>query len=260
MANIVPVKKDKHQKLKLAEKRTLSHINNHHIVPISIGEYVQASASFPIVFVKDPGTEQYRSVVMLGLEASENLFYRDEKWQGLYMPQSLTVSPFTLGIDPEVETIEPTLTTCIDLDSPLVGEDKELPLYDDEGNESELYNAVKQSLARIYENEKMTDRFIKELKANDLILELELRIQTSQGQTKKLVGIYTINDKKLATLDDETVLDYHKRGLFMPIHAMLSSLAQVNRLFQIRNEFTEQKLTSVQIAPAQQEALEAANA
>ena len=55
------------------------------------------------------------------------------------------------------------------------------------------------------------------------------------------------------------MLDYHKRGLFVPIHAMLNSLNQVNRLFQIRNEHTEQKLTGVQITPAQKEKAEAAN-
>jgi len=255
MANVVAIKKDQHQNLKLAEKRTLSHIENQHIAPISAGEYAKASSNFPVVFVKEPDATRYRSVVMLGLEAGENLFYRDAKWQGLYMPQSLTVSPFSIGLDPEIEN---TLTTCIDIDSPLVGEDKELPLYDDEGSETEMYKSVQQSLGRIYDNEVMTDKFINELVAKELLFELELRLQDSQGQTKKLVGIYTINEKKLSSLDDETVLDFHKRGLFIPIHAMLSSLSQVNRLCKMRNEYTEQKLTNVQIAPAQKEKSEAA--
>jgi hypothetical protein len=248
MANVVAIKKAKHQALKLAEKRTLSHIDNQHIAPISAFEYAQASTAFPVVFVKDPDSSRYRSVVMLGLEASENLYYRDNKWQGLYMPISLTVSPFSIGLDPDVEN---TLTTCINMDSPLVGEDKELPLYDDEGNETEMYKGIQKSLARLYDNEVMTERFITELLANDLLQELELRIQTSQGQAKKLVGIYTINEEKLSKLDDAIVLDFHKRGLFIPIHAMLSSLNQVNRLFQMRNEYSDQKLASVKITPVE---------
>ena len=43
MANVVAIKKDKHQALKLAEKRTLSHIENQHIAPISALEYAHAS-------------------------------------------------------------------------------------------------------------------------------------------------------------------------------------------------------------------------
>jgi hypothetical protein len=52
MANFVPVRKELHQTLKLASKRDLAHLEGQHIVPVTAAEFAQASASFPIVFLK----------------------------------------------------------------------------------------------------------------------------------------------------------------------------------------------------------------
>jgi len=250
MANFVPVRKEQHQNLKLATQRDLSHIANQHIVPVTASEYAQASASFPLVLVKNPDSPRYRSVAMLGLESEENLYYQAGKWSGLSVPQSIGMVPFALGLDPEKEN---TLTACIDVDSEFVGEDKELALFDAEGKDTEVLTNVQNSLGRLYENEKMTENFIKELEANDLLQELELTINFASGEQKKLVGIFTINEDKIKALADDKVLDFHKRGLFVPIYAMLGSLGQVNRLVQLRNLSSEQKISGVQITPLAKE-------
>jgi len=246
MANFVPVRKEQHQNLKLAQSRDLKHVAGQHIIPVTAAEYAQSSATFPIVLVKNPDSERFRSVAMLGLETGENLFFQDEKWSALSLPQSITMVPFSLGLDPEKEN---TLTACIDLDSAFVGEDKELALYEEDGKESEVLTNVQQSLGRLYDNERMTENFIKELQENDLLQELELTIALSTGEKKKLVGVFNINEEKVKSLSDEKVIDFHKRGLFVPIYSMLSSLSQVNRLVQLRNAISETKVTGVQISP-----------
>ena len=247
MANFVAIKAEKHQNLKVSQKRNLAHVANQHIITITAAEYAQASASFPVVFVKNPESPRYRSVSMLGLEAGENLFYNDEKWSGLSLPQSVGMAPFALGLDPEKEN---TLTACIDMDSALVGEDKDLAIFEKDGKETELLTNVQNSLGRLYENEKMTENFIKELEESDLLQELELNINFANGEKKKLTGIFTVSEDKVKALADDKVLDFHKRGLFVPIYAMLGSLGQINRLVQLRN------LTGkIQISPlAKQEA------
>ena len=254
MANIVPVKQEQHQKLKLATTRNLSYVKGQHIIPVFATEYAQSSASFPIVFVKNPGSERFRSVAMLGLEAGENLFLEDEQWTALSVPQSIAMVPFSLGLDPDKEN---TLTACIDLDSPFVGEDKDLALFEEDGKESEVLTSVQQALGRLFDSEKMTENFIKELQDNDLIQELELNVALSSGEKKKLVGIFTVNEEKVKALSDDKVLDFHKRGLFVPIYSMLGSLTQINNLVQLRNKLSDNKVSGVQIAPI---AKEAANA
>jgi len=244
MANIVPVKKDQHQNIKIASKRDLAHVANQHIAPISAREYPQAATSYPIVLVKDPASSRYRSVVMLGLEANENLYYSKEKWDAIYVPQSISLVPFSLGLDPEKEK---TLTTCIDLDNDFVGEDKENALFDAEGNDTDFFKGIQESLGVLYDNEVMTEKFVQELVENDLLLELELNINFSNNENKKLVGLFGIDEKKLQTLSDEKVLDFNKRGLFIPIYAMLGSIGQINRLAQLRNQSdTEIKVNGIQ--------------
>jgi hypothetical protein len=118
---------------------------------------------------------------------------------------------------------------------------------------------LQQALGRLYDNERMTEKFIKELQDNDLLQELELNIALSTGEKKKLVGIYSINEEKVKELADDKVLDFHKRGLFVPIYSMLGSLSQMNRLAQIRNSVSDIKVTGVQIVPVAAPAEEAAN-
>jgi hypothetical protein len=246
MANFVAIKKEKHQNLKVSQKRNLAHVANQHIITITAAEYAQASASFPIVLVKNPDSPRYRSVAMLGLEAGENLYIQDEKWSGLTVPQSIGMAPFALGLDPDKEN---TLTACVDVDSEFVGEDKDLALFEAEGKESELLTNVQNSLGRLYESEKMTENFIKELEENDLLQELELKIDLSTGEKKKLTGLFTINEDKIKSLADDKVLDFHKRGLFVPIYAMLGSLGQINRLVQLRNLTGKDQIANIQITP-----------
>jgi hypothetical protein len=250
MANFVPVRKEQHQNLKLAGKRDLAHIAGQHIVTITAAEYAQASSSFPVVLVKNPDSPRYRSVAMLGLESGENLYYQDTKWSGLALPQSAGMAPFALGLDPDKEN---TLTACVDLDSAFVGEDQELALFEADGKESELLSNVQNSLGRLYENEKMTENFIKELEENDLLQELELNVDLATGEKKKLTGLFTVNEEKVKSLADDKVLDFHKRGLFVPIYAMLGSLGQVNRLVQLRNLSEGAKIAGIQIAPVVKE-------
>jgi hypothetical protein len=252
MANVVPVRKDLHQKIKIANNRGLEHITNQHIAPITATEYAKAATNFPIFLVKQPEGTRYRSVVMLGLESGENLFYKNAVWEGTYLPQGIAMMPFGLGIDPDKEK---TLTTFIDLDSQYVGEDKENALFDAEGNDTEFYTNVQNSLGRLFDNEKMTEKFMDELVANDLLQELELHINFSTGGNKKLVGLFGIDEKKLQDLSDDKVLDFHKRGLFVPIHSMLSSVGQVNRLAKLRNlANNDQKVVGIQIQLAKETA------
>jgi len=252
MANIVPVKKEQHQALKVSGKRDLSHVAQQHIVPVTAREYAQSATSYPIVFVKDPDAERFRSVIMLGFDASENLYYHEDSWNALYVPQSIGMVPFALGLDPEKDK---TLTTCIDIDSPFVGEDKDQALYDESGKETEFFNQIQDNLGQLYENEIASEQFIQEILDENLMQELALNITYADGEQKKLVGLFTIDEHKMQTLSDEKVLDFYKRGMFIPMHAMLGSLGQINRLIQMRNDSTNpQKIVNVQIQAITDEA------
>lgn len=252
MTNIVAIKKEQHQNIKVAAQRDLRQFADQHIAPVTVREFAQAATSYPIVFVKEPESNQFRTVAMLGLEAGENLYLNEEKWQAIYVPQAFSLVPFSLGLDPDKEK---TLTSCVDLDSPFVGEDKEHALFDAEGNETDFFKNIHDQLGRLYENELTNQKFMQVLVENDLIQELELVVTFADGQSKKLVGIYGINEKNLQNLSDDKVLEFNKAGTFMPIHAMLTSAGQVNRLAQLRNTSDNpQKIANIQYSVKTEEA------
>ena len=128
MAKLEPITKEQHQNLKVAAQRSLKHIAGQHIVPITAPEFAQGATSYPVFIVKDPESNRFRSVAMLGLETGENLFLKGDTWSAIYAPQSVGMVPFALGLDPEKEK---TLTACVDVESEYVGEDKDLPLFDE---------------------------------------------------------------------------------------------------------------------------------
>lgn len=253
MTNIVAINKEQHKNLKVTSGRDFEHVAKQHIVPISAREFASASTSYPVVFIKDNTGDSYRAVCMFGLEDGENLFFSEGKINAVHIPSSIAQIPFALGLDPEKEN---TLTACVDTDSKYISETEGVALFNEDGSESELLTNVRNSLGRLYESEVGTEQFIKLLKEHDLIHELEFQIAHSDESRRRVNGIFTINEEKLQKLSDETVLDFHKRGLYIPIYAMLASLGQVNRLIQLRNEVNDVKIAGINIAPvsAQQEA------
>lgn len=83
---------------------------------------------------------------------------------------------------------------------------------------------------------------------------MELSVQLSTNDKKRLVGLYSVDEKKLQALSDDKVLDFHKRGLFVPMHAMLSSLSQINRLAQLRNlSDSTEKVQGIRFSPISEE-------
>ena len=129
-------------------------------------------------------------------------------------------------------------------------QEKESLVSDKTRLETEYKNTEVKLAENKGELEKLNEKFIKELADNDLLLELEVRISFASGETKKLVGLYNIDEKKVQELSDDKVLDFHKRGLFIPIHAMLGSVGQINRLAQLRNQSdSEVKVNAIRFVP-----------
>ncbi len=246
MTKSIAINKEQHANLKVATQRNLTHIANQNLTTITAKEYGIAANNFPIFLIKQPEETRFRSIVMFGLEEGENLFCTGDLWNATYAPQSISMTPFSLGLDPEKEK---SLTTFIDIESEYVGEDKDNALFDTEGNETDYHKNIQKSLSDMYENEVMTELFINELSDNKLLQPIEIHLTYNTGKKRSLVGIYGINEKALSELSAEKLTSFHKRGMLLPIYAMISSSAQINRLVQLRNlSVAEIKIQSIQVS------------
>jgi hypothetical protein len=188
-------------------------------------------------------------VAMLGLLQDHNLFYSEQEWLGIHVPDAIIRAPFELGPDP---TQDKTLTLFIDQKSEYVSTEQGEALF--EGQEpSQLLHQVKQKMADYYQNELATQQFTEQLIKHKLLHEIDFLLAFDDGKSNRLKGMYTINEEALRELSDETVLAFTKLNYFMPIHAMLASLNNLNRLIKLHNNSVQPKITGIKMQLANEE-------
>jgi hypothetical protein len=223
---VTPLFREKHAKLKISRKNAFAHIENQHIVPVVVQEFVRVASELPIVFVKNNETGVFEVVTMLSLAPGENLMVRDGEWQGNYVPRVLRNYPLALMEDGQNPG---QLLVALIESSPVVNTEEGFALFNDDGTESDFLKARTSSLGEVIHQTQVTKAFNKELADMDLLIPQVLTM-TLEGKPREINGIYIVDEKKLQELPDEQFVELRKKGLLPAIYAHLMSLQQVQRL------------------------------
>lgn len=225
---VVALSKEQHAKTRISSENAFSHVADQHMLPIVVQEFVVAGAEFPVVFVKDGQNDSYQPVVLLGLAANQNLVIEDGKWQALYVPRVARNYPLVL-VQPEQNSDR--LVVAVDESSARVNESEGVPLFKDDGSETDYLADRKKQMGEFVEFSRMTRGFSEKLKSLDLIKEQVLTI-TIDGEPRNINGIHMIDEKKLNELDNEVFLELRKLGFLTAIYAHLMSLQHTQKLVQ----------------------------
>ena len=186
----------------------------------------------PVVFVKDPNSENFHSVAMLGTEKGSNLFVHEGKWQVHCLPMNIQRYPFDVRPDGE------KLGVFFDEKSALITDDGE-PVFPPEGEPSPFLENRQQLLSELANSEMATQRFIKKL------VELDL-VNYTNGEKRNITGMFSVSEKRLQDLTEEQVVDLHKSGFLGAAYAVLMSLGQLNRLVHLSNN-TDKPIQNLQL-------------
>ncbi|MEW6994318.1 SapC family protein [Colwelliaceae bacterium MEBiC 14330] len=233
-SKIVPLDSNIHKNIKIQADKFYSHIQQQNIIPILAFEFLKASSDYPIFFIKQEDTGRFKSVALMGLTENENLVFTEGKVNADYIPANIQRYPFAVGKD---ENKEQEMMLCIDEHSPLLSKEHGTILFNEDGSPSELTEKISTKLTDLVAKEEATDIFIDFLVEHDLIQSLDLKLSLGAQGTKKINGLYKIDEEALHALDDETALTVFKRKYFPAIYAHLSSLSQVNRLLKLKANF-----------------------
>lgn len=225
---VVALNKEQHAKTRISNENAFSHIADQHMLPIVVQEFVVAGAEFPVVFVKDGQNDSYQPVVLLGLAANQNLVLQDGKWNALYVPRVARNYPLVL-VQPEANSDR--LVVAVDESSARVNETDGLPLFKEDGSETDYLTDRKKQMGEYVEFSRVTRGFSEKLKSLDLIKEQVLTI-TIDGEPRNINGIHMIDEKKLNELDNEVFLELRKLGFLTAIYAHLMSLQHTQKLVQ----------------------------
>jgi hypothetical protein len=229
--SIVPITKEAHLKKKVSQVKDFDFVKNVNLASIMVHEFSRASSIYPIVFLEDKENDKFRPVVLLGLEAGENLFIQDGKWNASYIPAIIRRYPFALAKAGE----ENRYTVCIDESSNLVNEEEGQPLFDENGQGSETIEKVKKYLGELQQMEAFTEEFCAYMTSNNMFTPLNMKVRVG-NEVKNIAGAYVINEERFNALTDEKYLELRKKQYIPVVYSHLSSLSQIERLLGFKDK------------------------
>lgn len=228
---LVPVNKELHKNLKVKPIEGFGFASDFHIASLMVHEFARAASVYPIVFVEDQTLDEFRPIVLLGLEQGENLFVgTDGKWQASYVPAIIRRYPFALARTSE----EGQFTVCIDQQSDIVNELEGAALFDDQGEPTEVIENVKRYLGELQQMEVFTQEFCRKMSQANLFTPMNMRVRQND-KIQNITGCYVINEERLNNLSDKTFCEYRATRYLAPIYSHLTSLAQMERLSMLRD-------------------------
>ena len=234
---VVPVNKERHAKKKIKETTGFGFASQFHIAYVTMQEFARAASIFPIVFLEDKEADEFRPVVLLGLNAGENLFVdADGKWQASYVPAIIRRYPFALTPGGQSDQY----VVCIDEESPLVSDTEGSALFDEKGEPTQVIENVKSYLSELQQMDAITKDFCKFLAEHNMFTPLNMRVRDND-KVKNISGCYVVNEERLNNLSDERFLEIKNKRFLPAIYAHLISLAQTERLVKLQDEKTAAK-------------------
>ncbi len=229
MPKFVAVNNTVHKEIKVTEDKSFAHVKSQHITSLVVHEFARAAHDYPIIFVKDSETGQFRAVAVLGLKPEENLFYDKTGWKAHYKPESILGYPFVLAAD---EKIKDRQILVMDEECDRINIKEGESLFDDKGEQTEFVTNLGQFLADHIVKQQATQEFIKVLLDLKLIVHQTLEISSKDKKKTNIDGMYVISEEALNKLDDKEYLDLRKRGFLPPIYASLLSLSLIGDLIR----------------------------
>ena len=209
-------------------------INSALIFP---NEIKAAQRDYPILFIKNPETGQFQSVVLLGLVAGENQ-YINNGWQASYIPAMINKGPFIIGFEEKEENGEKVKLpiVAIDMDNPRVNKKSGEPIFLEDGQASPYLVQVNQSLKTLHDGSQLNQEMFAAFLKNDLIEPVALNIELNNGEKISLQGNYTLNEEKLSQLSGDALTELHSSGLLRVAYFITASLDNIQRLVDLKNK------------------------
>jgi hypothetical protein len=225
-----PLSRELHSKIGLRRvDKPFGFAAGANVVPLTVGEFPIAGLSYPIIFAGD----RYQPLAVMGVNAGANLFVSaDGSFEvGAYIPAYIRRYPFVLANDQS----RGQLVVCIDRAASMLGEDFDLPFFNENGEPTDYTNGCVQFCNDFETEGRRTESFINLLKDLDLF---EVKQATftpagpggAPGQPQVIAEYFAVSEQKVKALPSEKLLELVANGALGQIYAHLMSLGGWDRL------------------------------
>ena len=199
-------------------------------------EFADVQREYPIFFRKDASTGEFISIALLGFTKDENLFLDERGWNAAYIPGVIARGPFLIGFQERQEggELQKEAVIHVDLDDPRISKTEGEPVFLPQGGNSRYLDRVAGILNGIRTGLEVSKAMFAAFAAADLIEPMKLEIKFNSEEQYDLLGLHTINQKKLANLDAESLHKLHQTGFLQGAFLVASSLNNVQRLIELK--------------------------
>ena len=218
-----------HKNLRVITRHGAEFGDNQMLTPTFPSEFRDVQACYPIVFRKTTDGLGFEPVALFGFQDGENLFLKNDRWDALYVPMLVERLPFQIGINGD------ELMVHIDIDSPRVSDVEGEPVFKEHGGNTEFLERSSSMLGAIHEGLQGSPALLAALLEHELLESFVLDVELNDGSQNRLVGFYTINEDRLATLSGDAIAKLHQAGLLLPIYLAIASLSNFRALIDRKN-------------------------
>ena len=191
-------------------------------------EFRSLQAHYPIVFQRN-AQGQMQPLALFGLQEGRNLFLDSQGWTVPYLPLTMQRGPFMIGVN------EDELRMLVDMASPRIGNGAEgVAVFLPQGGHSEFLEHANSVLKALHEGLQATPDFVEALLAHDLLEPFVLDVERPDGSHGRLVGLHTINEERLAALDEKAVGLLHQAEYLLPIYMAIASMSNLHALIRLQ--------------------------
>ncbi len=230
---------ERHRDARLMPGIDLAAFAAAHHVKLGLSEISDAAADYPLAFLKDATTGQFRLVAVLGLVPGANAYLHGDFWQAVYLPQEVVTAPFTIA--------GPDQDLCINEGSALVSTDVGEALFDSEGQEAAPLLRARALLNELAQSRAAADGLIASLLELALVRPVSITVQRDAVPDEAIEGLYTVSPLLLAGLDSAALIDLHRRDFLGPAYVITQSLAQFNRIRQLHNLRSSRPISAIKL-------------
>lgn len=229
-----------HKDLKIITERSADYGDNISLTGVFPIEFKQVQNQYPIFFKKNSNTGQFDPVALLGFEEGENLFLARQDWAQSYIPLSIQRQPFLIGFQQSTENGVPTQQSVIHLDMnhPRVSQTEGEAVFLAQGGNSSYLEHINSVLLAIHQGHQQNSDFTRQLTDLELIEPFTLEIELNDGSHNKLVGLYTLNEEKLAKLTGNQLEQLHQQGYLQLAYMIVASHANLRAMIELKNKLS----------------------
>jgi hypothetical protein len=233
--HLVELSRAEHSELKINPGLAEASAARQHLIPIVAGEFRKAAIQYPIVFAKNPETGRFAPYVLNGLEPEENLFWSGTKMDVAYVPLNIRRRPFYVGMAGASNGASDNVL-CIDVESACLTSSGQNSIVDADGSDSSYLKEILSIVGQLVDGQKPTSSFINTALSLDLLCPIVLDIVLEDGKPLHVEGLYSIDEDRFRSLDQDKVARLWKEGLLDLIYSVIISTGQIFNLIRLRNE------------------------